>query len=84
MTTHFVNFPRDTTSVTGVLDAQNVSTMILYRTSRKESYSFEVDPLWQAVQNWRMDTITGSYFDVGLDYFAGLSGSDTLYIVRRR
>ena len=85
MTTHFVNFPRDTTGVAGVLFAQNVSTMILYRTSRAENYSFEVEPLWQTVQgDWSLDTVVGSFFDVGLDYFAGLSGNDTLFIARSR
>ncbi|HET6513337.1 MAG TPA: hypothetical protein VFH43_14190 [Candidatus Kapabacteria bacterium] len=84
MTTHFVNFPRDTSSTERVLHAQNVSTMLLYRTSRAHDYSFEVAPLWNVATNWDLDTVTGSFFDVGIDYFAGLHGSDTLFIATRK
>ncbi|HET6511906.1 MAG TPA: hypothetical protein VFH43_06925 [Candidatus Kapabacteria bacterium] len=82
MTTHFVNFPTDSSSVDEVLRAQNVSTMILYRTSRSENYSFEVEPLWHVANSrGRIDTvITGYLFDVALENTAA-TGPDSLYVV---
>jgi hypothetical protein len=81
MTTHFVNFPTDSSSVDEVLRQQDVSTMILYRTSRAQNYSFEVEPLWNvASTRGRIDTIIIGYlFDVAPDDAS--TGPDSLYVV---
>ncbi len=81
MTTHFVNFPTDSSTVDEVLRQQNVGTMILYRTSRAQNYSFEVEPLWNiASARGRIDTvIVGYLFDVALDDAS--TRPDSLYVV---
>lgn len=84
VTTHFLNFPRENKQAHEVLREQNVRSMVLYRTSRIQDYSFEVAPLWEiARQHGTLDTIiTGRLFDVGVDYFKGHTGEDTLYLFR--
>lgn len=81
MTTHFINFPVDSSSVDEVLHKQNVSTMVLYRTSRAQNYSFEVEPLWKvATERGRIDTIIVGYlFDVALN--DANTAPDSLYVV---
>lgn len=66
MTTHFVNFPVDSSSVEEVLRKNNVSTIVLYRTAQAHNYSFEVAPLWAFAQaHGKTDTlIRGDFFDV--------------------
>jgi hypothetical protein len=82
MTTHFINFPVDSSSVDDVLHKQNVSTMISYRTSRAQDYSFEVKPLWDVANaRGRIDTaIVGYLFDVAVENAQNI-GPDTLYVV---
>jgi hypothetical protein len=84
VTTHFLNFPREIKSAIQVLREQRVGSLILYRTSRQSSYSFEVDTLWQVANTYGQleSRITGNLFDVGIDYFKGLTGEDTLYHFR--
>lgn len=84
MTTHFLNFPLANTPPLEVLRNERVSSMILYRTSAADDYSFEVGPLWQIARSTgSIDTvITGLLFDVGVDYFSPTDQSDTLYFVK--
>lgn len=84
VTTHFLNFPREDKKPEEVLREQNVRSIVLYRTSRVQDYSFEVAPLWDIAQKFgTLDTIiTGRLFDVDIDYFKGHRGRDTLYLFR--